>query len=1288
MLHAHAEGVVDVANWYRITRGMSSRSWLAVLPDEIYDKRQTSHIVRIMDALCGDSGVRGLRKRLMLKRLQTSLYETRYEDLDTVYSAIFALPRLDSEKYTHTSASLLTWAEQQEMDAKDAAYRRRISAYMEAFQFGATRKGLELAAKAGCGLECEVIDLTEHYGSLGLAQNGKNVVDAVPVDGVGVNDGSSFVVVVDGDVDMQVRKSMCDVMSRLSPADATACIITREEFLSNVAAEDGGGSKDVTISGVTASSRWWNVVRYVTGRPDWDYVKYPTVWVEPNKRKEAPRQALVSAQEETTDFTFTATSVSASSEHIGCYSDSQASLFPSLSDVPADVVMSAKFSLSRASSRRYTSSYYGGDDVVEWSYPTTIAKELIVDESSRYSKFWSSKEAQDGTEWLSFELRRAVPMNHMELAISRKPIRVVPYASSGRDANGDRVWGRLLNSDGIALSFTTHSWGGGSIAGEMMNVAFDFSVIVADAIKLEFERLSTPYDVTAANGVVTEYTFPWSIEASNVDVIYVVDSEKAFRQAKYLDPFGNVTETELRTSDPSAVLSSDYSYWMSQPNIGEDSVEWLVLDVRDSDGNPQRFDTIDVDAVYAGCQTNVYSSDDGVTWNPYPKSYELGSGSMRLSTRTASFLKLEFTSLCAMPYEVVSTDIPVTTRRFPYSVRNHVDSISSDSAEMSDAQKLLVTAEERYDDEIGDMEQKLGVTDVWTSVVANSSSYVSEGASQAELFWNTSYQGSEESLVSAKYGDVMASEGTIQSPAAQTPSISRTRYKFYDVGTHEYEVRDYTRSMPIAYVVGIRHISISLSGDLVSIGGMSPLVIDLSEERNIDNGHRGLWKNDGERLSPSTSTTICSFETRNIQTSSNFRSFEFATNQSPAVEKFDHPSDMSAEWSGVSASVESVEFGTSGAVLHVTPSAKKGYGASSQMKLVHGTSIAQAEVQLFAQENSKWTVECLDTYGEQIFSMEYSVDARRWYTLGTVFSPQPGGGWWDTDYSYRVKLPLDGPLAYGQQVFVPFIDVDALRTAGITTATSLADMKDMRLIYFNGISCIEVACDVTGNEELWFRAQQNVAAGSSADGAYHHETREFLGGYYVYFGDKSETVAAKRDWWTVFDDCGKYLASDVSETDAGTSFANSGSSVELAYRLPDNGFVEFEMTSATALVHLTGGVKGQPEVRFLVDYVDEDKAVQCYTFGQQLTFVVREPDGYESAYVSKWVDGKPPFSTTGATKVAIFWGSRGSQPVYHEGVVDPSDLRRRRIAVYIGSDTAWPCINNVYDERHYIEGVY
>ena len=125
MLHAHAEGVVDVANWYRITRGMSSRSWLAVLPDEIYDKRQTSHIVRIMDALCGDSGVRGLRKRLMLKRLQTSLYETRYEDLDTVYSAIFALPRLDSEKYTHTSASLLTWAEQQEMDAKDAAYRRR-----------------------------------------------------------------------------------------------------------------------------------------------------------------------------------------------------------------------------------------------------------------------------------------------------------------------------------------------------------------------------------------------------------------------------------------------------------------------------------------------------------------------------------------------------------------------------------------------------------------------------------------------------------------------------------------------------------------------------------------------------------------------------------------------------------------------------------------------------------------------------------------------------------------------------------------------------------------------------------------------------------------------------------------------------------------------------------------------------------------------------------------------------------------------------------------------------------
>ena len=1281
-----------MADWAKITQGNQSRSWLAVLPEEIYDKRDTSHIVRLMDALCGDSGVGGLRKRLMMKRLQTSLYETHYGDLDTMYSAIFALPRLESEKYVYPADGLLTWAEQQEMNIKDASYRKRIWDYMLAFQYGATWKGVKLAAEAGCGLACDVIDLTEHYSSLGIAQTDRepddeSLTDQYPVDGVGINDGSSYVIVVDGDLTMQMRKSIHDVISRLSPADATSRIITRSEFLNNVYAEYDGADSAVPIAGVSSSSSWWNVVRMVTGRADWDYIKYPTTWIEPNVKKEAPRQALVNTQEERTDFTFAVKSVSASSEHVGVYEHRHASLFDALKDMTSDTTMYAKYGLSRASSRWYTASYYGGDDVVEWSYPTTLSNELMVDESSRYTRFWSSDE-RSGEEWYECELNRIIPLSHIECNVSRKPMRVIPYLSSAKDADGNRIWERVRNYDGLELAFTERSWGGGSIAGEMLNVSFDFVIAQADAVRLEFIRLDIPYATTDASGVVTEYEFPWSIEMSNLTLRYDVMEKSDFRAVKYLDPFGNVTETSLREMPAENVLLPGYNYWVSQPNVGEDAVEWLVLDMRDADGKPQRFDTLEIESIYDGCQMNAYSSNDGETWTAYPKVYTLRSGRFELATRTASYLKLEFTRLCAIPYEVITAGIMVETRRFPYAIREHFDLTSQDTLELSNAQRLLTTPDEAFDDEVSDMERKLGVTDIWSSVSANASNYINAGTDTSGLFDDTAYKTTEESAIGTWYGSHMLVESSNASPDAAAVYARRTKYYFYDQGKHEYEVKPYERMYSLAYLVGIKSIAAALAGDMVKIGAMNPFVMDVSDERHLDKSHRGLWASDGSRFRPTESKEICALETRNIQTSSNFRSFEFATNQSPATEKFDHPSDMSQEWSAVNSTAEKSEFGTSGTVLHVTPSASTGYGVESEMKLVHGTSIAQAEVQLFTQEASVWNLECVDTYGEQVFSMRYSLEARKWYTLGTVFNPQPGGGWWDSDYAFRVKIPLDGPLTVGQDIFVPVIDFDALVEAGITTAGSLDVMKDMRLIYFNGISCYELNCDITGNEELWFRIQQAVPKGYSADGAYHQNLDMFYGAYYLYFGNTAETSMPKREWWNVFDDQGETSVTDVVTDANGTTFTKSSDCVELEYRLPDSGFIEFEAKATQDLVHITGGVLGELEIRFLFEYADEDKKVQCYTCGQQLTFVIKETDGYENAYVSQWIEGRPPINTTGMTRIAIAWGSRGSEKVYHNGVLDETDRRRRKITAYMGSDVAWPCINNVYDERHYIEGIY
>ena len=65
-----------------------------------------------------------------------------------------------------------------------------------------------------------------------------------------------------------------------------------------------------------------------------------------------------------------------------------------------------------------------------------------------------------------------------------------------------------------------------------------------------------------------------------------------------------------------------------------------------------------------------------------------------------------------------------------------------------------------------------------------------------------------------------------------------------------------------------------------------------------------------------------------------------------------------------------------------------------------------------------------------------------------------------------------------------------------------------------------------------------------------------------------------------------------------------------------------------------------------------------------------------------------PQLSTEPTRLCVEWGTRGSAPVMEEGELAPDNLNRRSIRVWLGDTVEWPCISNVYDERHYFEGVY
>jgi len=1326
---------------YRKIRAVTWRSWLDGLPDEIYDKSSTSHIVRLMDALCGDNGVGYLRKRVLLRRLQTSLYETRYADLDTVYSQLFALPRLTSEEYSARQDALLLWGEINDMDIKDAHYRKRIWDYMLSFQYGGTLDGLSLAAQAATGLPCRAIDGCLYYRTLGVDDSEQGNVSYEPINYDKTIDfnGVTILVMTDEPLSAELMKNLSDITNRLRPPDVHYTFMTRRELMDALCFTDIDDDYIEPLS-VESSSDWWRVVRMVTGRPDWGLDTYGNNWIEANVAHEAPQQLLVNSQEAEYDFTPMVKSITASTEHTGRYNTMQREFFESFNVPGADMTKSARNALSQASSRIVASGYYGDMLVIDGAYPSAYTSQLtdFFIESGRGSRFWSSEErGLEHMEWVELELKRMLPVNHVSFCIFRKPVLVKLYMSSYIDNDGNRVWVQAKNRLGLPLSYRYPEWGG-TANGEQIQIEFEPEVMLADAIRVEFHRLDVPHYSLIAQDTYQIDKFNFSVECANLSVKYMVKSVDDFREMAYEDMFGNRVDTSLEIMSADRAIDEDCeSFWMSQPNVGESAVEYLIFKISDE---PVRMNFIELDAIYAGCQMNVYSSvdDEPVKWTPYPQVYTLQSGRTELPMRKVKWIKLEFTMLCATPYDILMSKVPVVSRRFPWDVRDYCDKRFEENSGMQAQQQLLISEYDIVYDN-GSPQNVIGAEELYEyKNILDNIDYEYSGIMLQRVSQYRSYQNSQ---IYSAYGENAALEAAnISAPSTESFGTTTPHYRFNEVCEHVYDVHPFERQDNLAYVVGVRNVKFGFSARVFTARYDDTVYLWMQDGRFLDNvnmwefenGERLIvspeaefeygWKYiDGERVKVAHDS-LASFETVDIQSIYPFRTFEFATNQRPAIEKFEHPSDMIQEWHGLSSDVASEEFGISGTVMRMMPSGV-GSGVESDAKLTRSMAIASAQVDVYPLASGRWQFDCYDLFGEYVFSQNYQLEARKWNTVGANFVPMPGGNWWDRDYAYRVRLPLDGPLSIGQCVFVPVVDFDALQADGMIDD----NFAKLRLVYFNGVQCVELPVDITDNMELWFRIQEEVRDGMSADASYDFDTNSFIGAYYLYFGPGYPQDEPFRDFHYVFDHAPYILRCDASWRelsegdddvewielygseipsnseelgfdrfnvgDNGTDFVwdNDMAIFDEQFRLMDKGFMSMEVSLFDALYRVPDGTLGTADVRFLLDYEDESKAVQLYFYERQLTFVIKERDGFESAFVSLREFDSSTLDPDMKMHILVEWNRRGTAPVHEvdetgeSESVNPDNKNRRELRVYVDSATQLECIPNVYDEKHYYD---
>jgi hypothetical protein len=136
---------------------------------DIYDLSENSHLMRLLQVLLGAPGSGGIRKQIVVARLQNSFRGMHFLDLDRFYGAMFGIRRTsmealpdfgtlnlpaDFDPYTDAAGND-AW---DDLHSRDASYRNRLIQFARAIPLGGTYAGLRAAAEALLSVECEIYE--------------------------------------------------------------------------------------------------------------------------------------------------------------------------------------------------------------------------------------------------------------------------------------------------------------------------------------------------------------------------------------------------------------------------------------------------------------------------------------------------------------------------------------------------------------------------------------------------------------------------------------------------------------------------------------------------------------------------------------------------------------------------------------------------------------------------------------------------------------------------------------------------------------------------------------------------------------------------------------------------------------------------------------------------------------------------------------------------------------------------------------------------------------------------
>lgn len=148
---------------------------LSHFPEDYYDLRPESHLVRFMKALLGESGVGALRKRFLLAQLEQTLSSTHFYDLDKFYGALFGARRgVLGALPTNPMVDLATPDGWDEIARVDSVFRERIIKLAKAITLGGTPMGMQALAEALTGVECDIYEVWALLQAQGSPTTGRS----------------------------------------------------------------------------------------------------------------------------------------------------------------------------------------------------------------------------------------------------------------------------------------------------------------------------------------------------------------------------------------------------------------------------------------------------------------------------------------------------------------------------------------------------------------------------------------------------------------------------------------------------------------------------------------------------------------------------------------------------------------------------------------------------------------------------------------------------------------------------------------------------------------------------------------------------------------------------------------------------------------------------------------------------------------------------------------------------------------------------------------------------------